>query len=129
MPNARLIHPVPVVVEQILRPSTIYDGDAREAVQVVSRKVSTTISGQVKWSSDMTGNPLKEGVSEDASGYVLFSIADLNIRSIMISRGDKFTSIGGRASEVYVERTEPVAHYSDVGGPTLLKAHFGTRGT
>jgi hypothetical protein len=129
MPIAHLLHPVPIVLEQIDRPDTIYDEDAREAVQVVSRKIAVTVPGQVKWNSDMSLNPGREGASEDASGYVLFSLPGLAALSISLSRGDRILSIGGRACEVYVERTEPCGHYPDAGGPTLLKAHFGTRGT
>jgi len=127
MPVPRLLHPVPVVVEQIDRQATAYDRDAREAVQVVARKVTFTMSGQAKWISDMSLEAVKEGAIERASGYVLFSLAELRAASRMIVRGDRFTSIGGRDCDAYVERTEPTAHYPDLGGPGLLKAHFSTR--
>jgi hypothetical protein len=127
VPVPRLLHPVPVVVEQIDRQATAYDDDAREAVQVVARKVTFTMSGQVKWISDMTLEAAKEGAIERASGYVLFSLAELRAVDKMIVRGDRFASIGGRACNVFVERTEPTAHYPDLGGPGLLKAHFSSR--
>lgn len=129
MPIAHLIHPVPVVIEQINRSATLYDHDAREEVQVVARTVAIEVSGQVKWTADMALATHKEGASEDESGYVLFSLVELDAIGVSIVRGDKITSIGGQDCAVYIERTEPCGHYSDMGGATLLKAYFASRST
>lgn len=127
MPIPNLIHPIDVKIEQINKGSTFYDDDAREEVQIVGRVPTVTVKAQVKWDFEISLKATKGGAQEDASGYVLFRLLDLDALGIEIKRGDRFVEFGNRPANVYVVRVQPTATYDDVNGPTLLKAFFSDR--
>ena len=128
MPLPNLIHPVPVIIEQLDEGETYYDEDAREPIQDGARPVQVTLQGQVEWRSQKNAQQTRAGVVEGADGYVLFRLIDLAAAGITIDREDRFARIGGIDTDVYVHRLEWVGHYPEFGGPTLLKAYFEDRG-
>ena len=127
MPIPNLINPIDVKIEQIDKSSTFYDDDVREEIQIVRRRTTVTMKGQVKWDFEMSLKPGAGGAQEDASGYALFRFIDLDAKGIQIERGDRFIELGGRPANVYVVKTQPTATYGDTNGPTMLKAFFSDR--
>lgn len=127
MPIPRLIHPVPVTIEQISKAATIYDDDAREPIQFAARPVTKKVDGQVKWQSQFSEQNTRAGTVESASGYVLFRQIDLTAKAIVLQREDRFSRIGTRDTDVYITSLRPVGHYSDQGGHTMIKAFFDDR--
>ena len=127
MVQPRLIHPVPVVIEQFLPSQTIVDDDFREPVQHAARAAQVTVDGQPKWGADESSQPTRGGVEEGSDGYVLFRYKDLDDAGVTLKRSDRFVSIGGLNTDVYITRLRPEGHYTDQGGPTLIKAFFADR--
>ncbi len=127
MPIPNLLHPVPIEIEQLDKGNTYYDDDAREPIQFAARKTKITVSGQVNWGAAMAADHERTGAVENASGYVLFRYVDLEAAGVVLQREDRFTSIGGVVTDVYVDRLVPRGHYPDIGGPTMVKAYFVDR--
>jgi len=122
-----LLHPVPITVERLDTASTLYDEDAREAVQQASRATEVTIPGQVKWGSVDKVEMERQGVAEGADGYVLFRKVDLDAASIELAPNDRITRIGHVETDVYVLKLQPMGHYTDQVGHTLVRAWFEDR--
>ena len=127
MPLPHLIHPVPVVVEQLSTADTYYDEDAREPIQGGARPVQVTIQGQVEWREQKDVRHMRGGIVENARGYVLFRLIDLAAVSVTLAVEDRFARIGTIDTDVYIHRLAWVGHYPDAGGPTLVKAYFWDR--
>lgn len=131
MVQPRLIHPVPVVLERINRDTTKERADAREPIQQAARHPAVTIQGQPNWTAVVGGGRSLQvtrlGPQEDALGYVLFRYADLNAQSITLQMNDRIKKIGFREGDWYINRLQDVGHYSDAGGPTLVRAYFKDR--
>lgn len=127
MPVPRLIHPVPVTIQQIDKSATIMDEDAREPIQSAARPVSKTLNGQVKWQSQFDEQNTRVGTIESASGYVLFRQIDLTAKSIVLQNEDRISRIGTSDTDVYITNLRPVGHYPDQGGHTMIKAFFDDR--
>lgn len=124
----RLLHPVPVQIEQANRSNTAYDDDAREPVGQVAVNSVVTINGQVKYgSSKQLGYQSGAGVQENEKGYVLFRQRDLDANSIELQPSDRIIKIGRVDHDVYISRLMPTGHYGEHGGNTLLKAFFEDR--
>jgi hypothetical protein len=126
MPQPNLIHPVDVVLQQISRATSIMDDDYREPVQMAARDTKKTLQGQVSWRTKGSLQQGYTGPAADASGYVLFLNVDLTRESITIKREDRFTSMGGVDTDVYVVATRPCGHYPGLGA-TMLKCFFADR--
>lgn len=120
----RLIHPVPITIEQIDRSTTVYDDDFREEVQRVERGAPVTVSGQVSWEIDKRFRSSLGGAIEDSEGYVLFRFVDLTTAGVTLKREDRFTSLGNYACDVFVTALQPIGHYQDQGGPAMIRAFF-----
>lgn len=120
----RLIHPVPISIQQFNLSATIQDEDYREPVQQAARGTTVEAVGQVAWSGDKELEFTRGGVQEKANGYVLFRYRDLNAKSITLKDNDRFISIGGIETDVYIAKLLPIGHYTDQGGPTMVKAFF-----
>ena len=120
----RLIHPVNIQIQVLDRSSTFYDDEMREPIQQSVRGSTVTVPGQVKWGSDQAGISRREGTEESSDGYVLFRLVDLAANGVTLKREDRFIKLGTIETDVYVQRLEYTGHYSDQGGPTMVKAHF-----
>lgn len=128
MPVPNLIHPVPVELEQIDKGSTVYDDEAREPVQTISRSEKKTLKAQVLWGGHEEATSTKAGLQEGERGYVLFRQKDLNKAGVTsIETGDKFVKLGLISTLVFVTRQVPMGHYPSAGGHTLLKVFFADR--
>lgn len=125
LPN--LIHPVPCAIEQIDRPATLYDEDAREPVQYAARATSIVVPGQPRWTSERELEVAAGGPIEGARGYVLFRYADLVARGVTLAINDRITMQGQLIDEAYVVRLQPMGHYSDQNGASLVRAWVADR--
>lgn len=137
MPHApNLQHPVPVVISQLIRAAAPQDNDYRELLQSVKgtpeRGPDITCPGQVKWNAKDAVEVEIEGVVQRADGYVLFrtdqlraaGITQLNVNDIIRSMG---YGPNKQTAQLYIIRLEPMGHYGDAGGATLMKAWFKDR--
>ena len=147
MPIPNLIHPIPVVLERKVEGSTLFDPVAREPVRQVWRlgggpglDVPTEAVAQVNFNQGKIKKPHYHpgGVEEKWMGYLLFRVVDLvggglatenpdGTLTLFISRGDRISRIGRRATSLYVAWFRDVAGYPDQGGLTLLEADFTDR--
>lgn len=127
MPLPKLLHKTTVLIEQIDRSSTHWDEDAREAVQRTGRKQQVELVAQVRWPRSVSAVPTVAGRTEDGRGYLLFREVDLEAKSVVLQEGDKIVRIGKKYTDMYLEEFEPLGHYQDQGGNTLLKAYFVDR--
>ena len=105
------------------------DDDMREPVQQSARGGSVVVPGQIKWGLDRAFNSQRSGPAEDSDGYVLFRLVDLAAATppITIARDDRFLRLGTIDVDVYVTSLRYEGHYTDQGGPTLVKAFFRDR--
>jgi hypothetical protein len=123
----RLIHPIPIELETLSKSTTIYDEDAREPVQAAARTATKTVVGQVKWAQEYALDMAKGGPQEGSLGYILFRYVDLQAQGIELKQNDRITKIGHLETDVYVKSLEPVGHYPDQVGASMVKAHFMDR--
>lgn len=135
-PQPRILHPVPVTIEQVdvsdqaTGGDTFHDDDFREPVQQVDHDPAFIVDGQPKWGSEDELGTTKGGVASGASGYVLFRFIDLENHPSgpkTLKQNDRFTKIGKIDTDVYIVSLRPVAHWNDIGGATLVKAFFADR--
>ena len=122
----RLLHPVPVLLEQIDTSTTLYDEDAREPIQQAAHKTVVELSGQVKYGSSKEQSYELGGIRENERGYVLFRTVDLEAKSVTLQLNDRITKIGNVTHDSYIVRLEPAMHYP-AHGNTGLKAYFSDR--
>ena len=128
MPLPRLLHPVPIQIQQISTATTEYDHDAREPIQFAQRQTVKTVQGQVQWGAAMSEQHTRGGAVESADGYVLLRYVDLQAQGITLQREDRFVKLGNETTDLYINRLVPVGHYPDAGGATMVKAFFDDRG-
>ncbi len=127
MPLPNLIHPIAITIEQISKSTTIYDTQAREPVQQASRKTAVVVAGQPKWNIGTDFEMTELGAIINAQGYVLFRVTDLASKNVEISIGDRITRIGRDPQDVYIVRLQPMGHYTDQDGASLVRAWFSDR--
>lgn len=135
MPIPNLLHPVPVIIEQINKArqednsgdGTWFDDDFREPVQQAARSSVVTVQGQPRWGNSQKLGASRMGPESEATGYVVFRYVDLADAGITLQQNDRFTKIGTLDTDVYIISMRPEGHYADVGGPTLVKAFFKDR--
>ncbi len=128
MPIPRLLHPVPVTLEQVDRSASFFDTAAREPIQGVVYKAPVILQGQVRWNAQADLKAMQSiGFAADSYGYVLFAYPELNAKAIELTIGDRLILVGFVVAQIYITKLEPIAHYSAQGGPTLLKAWCNDR--
>lgn len=123
----RLLHPVPIVLKQSDKDNTFHDPQAREPIQIVKRKPTVTVPGQVLWKKQYRATPSKTGIVENSDGYILFRKVDLDVQGLTLSIQDRITKMGHVETDVYIVSLEWVSHYQTASGPTMVKAHFVDR--
>lgn len=124
MPVPNLTHPVPCWIQSLDRGETFFDEDLREPIQSEVHGPTIICPGQVMWVMDQKMSLSNSGVDEDSDGYVLFRFIDLNAKGIVLKREDRFIRLGKQDVDVYVIGLQPIAHYPDQGGATMIKAFF-----
>jgi hypothetical protein len=122
----RLIHPVQITIEQVDKPATLYDKDAREPVQQVARKTPVTLPGQVSYGSSSDFSPSATGPQSGEDGYVAFLARELERRDVTLVVGDRIRHIGKNEHDAYVTRVQPRGHYPEYGH-TYIRAYFADR--
>lgn len=120
---------MPIIIQQLDLAATIQDEDYREPVAQAARSSKKTVNGQVAWGGDADLAYTKGGVQLKADGYVLFRYVDLAAAtpSITLRDNDRFTKLGLLEVDVYIVKLQPVGHYTDQGGATMVKAFFMDR--
>ena len=127
MSTPNLIHPVPIIIQQIDKDTTLYDEDYREPIQQSRRKARVTVPGQVAWGADTRLVTNRAGVESSSTGYIIFRYIDLDAQSIVLQLDDRIISLGGVEADLYVISFRPMGHHVDRQKPTLLKALFADR--
>ena len=120
----RLLHPAPIVIQQLSTANTIYDDDAREPIQQAAHASNVTVVGQAQWGLADELAMSGAGPQENASGYVLFRYFDLEAKSVVLRQNDRFIKIGKQDTDVYIVSLKPTGHYPSAGGATMVKAFF-----
>jgi hypothetical protein len=127
MVQPRLIHPCSITIKRVDHGTTLYDEDAREPLQQATRLTSVTIQGQVSWADTSQKDTGRSGVLLNAQGYVLFRKLDLDAAGFAIQINDRISKMGHVETDVYVERLEWIGHYTELEGPTMIRAYFSDR--
>jgi hypothetical protein len=132
-----LIESIDVEIEQIDKINTPYsDGVAgrRENYNHVVRKTKITLPAQVvfgKTPSDEAITLFKSqlGPDEAIRGYMIMRFQDLADKGVALKRGDKIVKMGQLVVDLYVSHStnDPAAHFSSIGGFTLLRVFFNDR--
>lgn len=139
LPN--LIHPVSCTLKINNRAGTRMDPDTREPIQRIAYKGEITLPGQVTNSIRKKDVDMERGGrNERETGYVLFRTIDLDEQLKTIgssyeewangSNGavnDRILRVGNQSLNAYITRLEPIGHYSDQGGATLVRAFYTDR--
>lgn len=129
----RLIHPVDVKVERLIRSELVMDNDAREPFHGprTTTAESYTIKAQVKWSAKDDLDPSGGGSLERSVGYILVRLVDMDSIlgvGVRLKRGDRITEIGVQTGlDLYIVKEAPAGHYPDQSGQSLIKYHFEDR--
>lgn len=133
MPLPRLIHPVPVVIEQADPAGRVYDRDAREPIHGARGTAIVNIDAQIQWGTKGAPEYEGTGVRERSDGYILVRLYDLNAKGVTLKRGDRIISTGAGLGlitglDLFLLRMQPAGHWPDQGGSTLLRWFFEDRG-
>lgn len=125
LPN--LIHPIPIQVSQLDTSGTLYDDEAREPIQQATHSSVVTLPGQVKYGSSREASFHLGGIRENERGYVLFRQVDLDAQSVTLKINDRIVKIGQIDQNADITRLEPMGHYPDQSGASLIRAYFSDR--
>lgn len=134
MANPRLIHPVWVTIERLARAEQVLDPDTNEPLHgargVAAERV--TLRVQVKWGAKVDPRFTGVGVEEHSDGYILCRRTDLRANGGEFKRGDRILTIGTGDNaqsnlDLYILKEEPMGHWQDQGGSSLVKYHFADR--
>lgn len=131
MPIPNLLHKTRITIRQQNRGGTVYDDDAREAIQKVKKEADVAVQGQVSFLGEGRGDQNlsfhTRGRQEEGLGYIMFRFVDLRQLGIELSVNDQIVQMGHRAVDFWILRLTPMGHYADQDGATLLKANFEDR--
>lgn len=128
-----LIEPITVQFQQINKTATTFSSGVsgrREIQNYVARDAVKTIQAQVAF-PDTDQKPLysQMGVDEQAKGYLVLRYVDMQSLGITLKRGDKITKLGNLDVSYFLlhGNGDPAAHFSSIGGFTLLRLFFSDR--
>jgi hypothetical protein len=123
-----LPHPTSVTIEPLDESVLIKDADAREVKRGERGGTPFTIDAQIKWNDFATPLVLAQGVREEFDGWILVRCCDMDDLGITIKRRDRITAMGTLTDlSLYILGSQPLGHYPDQGGHTLLRYYFSTR--
>jgi len=137
----RLIHPVTCVLKINDRASTRMDPDTREPIQRLKYKGEINLPGQIRESIRKKDVVMERGGrNEKEGGYILFRTIDLDAALKTIgssyeewantlngSVNDRILTAGNQKLNAFITRLDPLGHYTDQGGASLVKAYFTDR--
>jgi hypothetical protein len=133
MPSPRLMHPVPVTIEQINRDQLIANVNARETFHGARQISKRTVELQAQHRKMGSNVPAVSaaGFNDVSTGNILVRTKDLRRLGVVLKRGDRIVKIGrgpnALTMDAYLLAVEEMAHYPSQGGPTLQKWHYGDR--
>lgn len=126
IPN--LYNPAQIIFEREDQTKTRYDHRRRTPINVVARKQSFTIEGQVVWSvsqAESAPEMSQAGETERDLGYVLLRTMDLTAQGQSVKKDDKISSIAGMPQEFFVTRLQYGSHYNGIF--RLVKVFYSDR--
>lgn len=133
MPNPNLIHPISVIVERLNTAEMVMDPDTREPMHGARSSAADriTVQAQINWGARKRPSFDGGGVEENSDGYILCRTYDLQKLGGLLKRGDRIVQIGTGANaievDLYLTRQEPMGHWPDQNGATLVRYHFEDR--
>jgi hypothetical protein len=130
MVQPNLIHGVPIEITVSAPSTTVFDEDAHEPVQQADKGTPVIVRGVPNWMVVGGGEgytPQKGGFTADTLGYILFRYIDLDAAGVTLKHNDRFTKIGTRPYDLFINRLAPMGHYTDMNGPSLVRAYFVDR--
>jgi hypothetical protein len=129
-----LLHKTKCVIEPVDLEGTSYDEDAREEIDNMARKPTITISAQCEYRRGMqsrTGSDLQAvvagGTNLEEFGYILVRVRDCASKGWTPAVGDRVAKMGRRLTDCYIMAIQPIAHYADQDGATLLRCYVQDR--
>ena len=129
-----LIHKVKIIVEPVNKQETSQDEDAREAIGNTAYLPAITIVAQIEYRRGMqsrTGSDLQvvvfTGSNFEEFGYALIRVRDAAAKNWTPSDGDRIAKIGHRIVDLYLFAFQPIGHYADQNGNSMLRCYFQDR--
>ena len=136
MPIPKLKHPILFLIEPVDKESSIHDDHAREEIQVIRRRPTVEIVGQIEYRDSVVHGLSNQkydekGIISDEQGYVIFRFVDLKIVGYNPQLGDRIKVIGYKSENpqiatAYFDRLKQTAHYPRYGS-TMIKCYFKDR--
>lgn len=109
------------------------DADAREPMHGARSTTADVviIKAQISWGDRGRVQNEMAGVEEKSDGYILCRWSDLRAKGGPFKRGDKIASIGtglnALVTDLYITKNEPMGHWPDQGGTSIVRFHFSDR--
>lgn len=131
-----LIEPVKVEIEQLDKVATpVSTGVAgrRDVLNHTVRKKividAQVVFGKTPSDEQITMFKSQMGADETIRGYMVVRTKDLTALNTKLQRGDKIVKVGDTVFDMFLAHgtNDPSAHFSSIGGFTLLKVFFGDR--
>lgn len=129
-----LLHKTKCVIEPVDLEGTSYDEEAREEIDNMARKPTITISAQCEYRRGMqsrTGSDLQVvvagGTNLEEFGYILVRVRDCTSKGWTPTVGDRVAKMGRRLTDCYIMAIQPIAHYADQDGASLLRCYVQDR--
>lgn len=129
-----LLHKTKCLIEPVDLEATSYDEDAREEIDNMARKPTITIPAQCEYRRGLqsrTGSDLQTvvagGTNLEEFGYILVRVRDCEKRGWTPAAGDRVAKMGRRLTDCYIIAIQPIGHYADQDGATLLRCYVQDR--
>ncbi len=128
-----LIEPIDVQIKQLdktITPASSGVSGRREFMGSRVRFATVTLPAQIIHGNTFQRTEFSQlGPDEQAKGYLVLRFADLDAQGINLKRGDKIIKMGQLNVELFILHSsgDPAAHFSSIGGFTLLRVFFGDR--
>lgn len=129
-----LLHKTLCTIEPIDAATTRYDEEAREEIDNMKRKATITIFAQCEYRRGLqsrTGADLQSvvtgGTNLEEFGYILVRVRDCEAKGWTPTIGDRVSKMGRRLTDVYIFAMQPIGHYADQNGSSLLRCYVQDR--
>lgn len=132
MPN--LIHPIDVTIKRLNKTELVMDDDAREPMHGARTTAAdlVTFKAQIAWGDRARVQMEMGGVEEKSDGYITCRWIDIKaLTGGVPKRGDQVVQLGSGVAAIpvnlFITKMEPMGHWPDQGGSTLVRFHFQDR--